>query len=174
MKSFEMFDLEQYLHESGQSGVHSKTELSADEEKVLAKKSKLPAKLDMGELKVEVSYHAQARAVQRRNDLDASDWKDIAKRMRAYIRETGLESGKYMMYSKEYNQSVVVSWNGKKLSWITVFPKGINRVSHKQSAEGQTLQVMESVSVDEFENSCSSLGLMAESIQSDVIHIVIQ
>lgn len=174
MKSFEQFDLEQYLHESGQSGVNTKTELSADEEKVLARKSKLPAKLDMGELKVEVSYHAQARAVQRRNDLDASAWKDIAKRMRSYIRENGLEPGKYMMYSKEYNQSVVINWNGKKMTWVTIFPKGINRVSHKQAAEGQTLQVMESVSVDEFKNSCSHIGLMTESELSDVVHIVIQ
>lgn len=127
-----------------------KYELSKDEESFLAKHSNLPVNMTFGSgWKGQVSVHAQARAVQRRHDIDAALWKEIGRKMVKHVEANKIKSGKWMFHSKGMNQSVVAAVKGRTISFITVMPQGTNgRISKKQLDDGQQLAMMESMLIE--------------------------
>lgn len=126
------------LYESNIDKLKRKKDLSKEEEQQLASIAKMQARPSMGSYKVDVKVHAQARSVQRRYDLEASDWKAIFKRAFKWIEANKVTSGKYMFHSKAEDISFVGEVTGKgKLDVITVYPKGTNgKISKVRELEG--------------------------------------
>lgn len=142
MKTFEAFVQGMTaVVESRQYSRNQSTELSKDDEFELSKKSKLPVTMRASGYKFTSSVHAQARAVQRRDDMTEEDWKNFAKKIANYVETNKIRKGQFMFHDVKENQSVVAKVNGRNIDIITVYPKGTGgRVSNKQS--GTTTQAM--------------------------------
>lgn len=112
----------------------------------LSKKSKLPYKQRVGVYDVISSIHAQARAAQRRNDLDASKWKTFFRKVTNSLESNKIKKGAFMFHDKTDNVTAVVSVNRRILDVVTVYPKGAGgRLSTKQQELGQEKIVIETV-----------------------------
>ena len=120
-------------------------ELTKDQERELAKTSKLPVNMRAsGGFKLQASVHAQARASQRRDDITAEGWKAFGKKMARYVETNKIKKGTFMFHDVKGNQSVVASVKGKQIDIVTVFPQGTGgRISAKQQAAGQLQAMME-------------------------------
>ena len=112
----------------------------------LSKRSKLPYKQKVGVYEVISSIHAQARAAQRRNDLNQDKWKDFFRKLTNHLQDNKIKRGAYMIHDKLENISVVVNVKNRTLDVITVYPKGAGgRLSVKQQELGQERIVIETV-----------------------------
>lgn len=120
-----------------------------EQEIKLSKVSKLVAKQKVGVYDVLSSIHAQARAAQRRNDLDHSDWKSFFRKITRHLESANVKSGVYMFHDKAENISAVCKIDNRVIDVVTIFPKGSGgRLSTKQKSNGQERIVIESA--DEF------------------------
>ena len=75
-----------------------------------------------GKRVVPVDNHAPSQAYIRRPDLTTADWNTILKRM--VMKLERLATGKYLVYSTQYSQAVVVFKTAAEYKIKTVFPKG--------------------------------------------------
>lgn len=138
----------------------------------LSKRSKLPYKQRVGAYEVISSIHAQARAAQRRNDLDQNKWKTFFRKITNKLESDKIKKGTFMFHDKSDNISSVVSINRKILSVVTVYPKGSGgRLSVKQQELGQERIVIESVeqfyefnNISDYIQELSEMGIELDDV----------
>lgn len=70
---------------------------------------------------VRISTHAASQAKVRRSDLERNDWDIILDRVTKKISE--LPNGEYLVYSKSYEEGIVIDWNSYRVLIMTVLPK---------------------------------------------------
>lgn len=142
MKSFD-----QYLTESAQLGApHGSKHFSKQSEEELAKNSKLKYKTTLaGGFSVLASTHAQARAVQRRNDVTDTEWTKSLRKTTNHLNDEKIKKGSFMVLDKEFGLVYVISVKGRIVTLVTVYPKNHSGVTSKTQAEqGQKEFIVES------------------------------
>ena len=135
MKTFETF-----FAESAQlGGPHGSKHFSKQSEEDLAKDSNLPYKTTLaGGYSVLASTHAQARAVQRRNDVTDTEWKKSLRKTTNHLNDNKIKAGNFMVLDKEQGLVYVISVKNRIVTIVTVYPKNHSgKTSATQAAAGQ-------------------------------------